>query len=130
MVAENVSQRSFQRFLVVGVSSTCVNYGVYLLIYLVVRMDYDLAFIIGFLSGVACGYLLNRAWTFQIRSGGHKRYVWRYLIVYITSLLIGLAVVRWSVKWLGLDPIIANLCPILVTTFINYVGIRHWVFCR
>ena len=130
MISKNASRRSLKRFLIVGVASTCVNYGTYLLTYLVLMMDYDLAFIIGFVSGVAFGYLLNRAWTFQVRSGAHRRYVWRYLAVYITSLLIGLILIRWSVNGLGVDPIIANLCTILVTTCINYVGTKFWVFYR
>lgn len=128
MVIKNVSQSPLQRFLIVGVASTCVNYGTYMLVYLVLMMSYDLAFIIGFLSGVACGYLLNRAWAFQVKLGDHRRDVWRYLTVYITSLSIGLTCVRWAVKGLGVDPIAANLCAILVTTCINYVGIRFWVF--
>ncbi len=127
-MVENVSHSPLKRFLIVGVASTCVNYGTYMLVYLIAMMSYELAFIIGFLSGTSCGYLLNRAWTFQVKLGDHRRDVWRYLTVYITSLLIGLTCVRWVVNGLGVDPIAANLGAILVTTCINYVGIRFWVF--
>jgi putative flippase GtrA len=128
MVVKAVPQNPLLRFLIVGGASTCVNYGIYLLLYLVVLLRYEYAFIMGFLSGVAFGYLLNRSWTFQVRSGDHKRDVWRYFIVYTASLLVGLVCMRLAVEVLDVDPRVANLCIILVTTYTNYIGIRFWVF--
>jgi len=124
------SQRLLLRFLIVGGASTVVNYGIYTVLYLGAMVHYDVAFIVGFMSGVVVGYLLNRAWTFQVRSGNHSRDVWRYLITYTASLLSGLACVRWIVEDLSVDPLLANLCVICMTTFINYCGTRFWVFNR
>jgi putative flippase GtrA len=128
MSVENMSRNYLQRFLIVGALSTCINYGIYMLVYLVLKMSYEWAFVIGFLSGIASGYFLNRAWAFQVKSTDHQRNIWKYLTVYTTTLLIGLTFFKWAVKGFGVDPIVANFGIILITTCINYAGTRFWVF--
>ena len=116
------------RFLIVGVASTVFNYSVYAFLYLVAMVDYGKSFIIGFLCGVAFSYFLNRAWTFQVKTAGHTRDVWRYFTLYATSLLIGLVCISLAIEFFAVDPLLANLGTILVTTCTNYTGLRFWVF--
>ena len=125
-----ISRHPLLRFLIVGAASTVVNYSVYLLFYLSLWRSYEVAFFIGFLSGVMSSYQLNRAWTFQITSGHHSQHMWRYLTVYATSLLIGFFCIKLSVGLFDVDPLFANIGIIFVTTCINYLGTRFWTFDR
>lgn len=53
------------RFVVTGGFSAVVDFGLYLLLYLGVGMQVDLAKAIGFIAGTLTAYLVNRRWTFQ-----------------------------------------------------------------
>ena len=125
---ENRSQNYLKRFLIVGLISTCINYALFIIMYVFVMMRYDWAYVIGFLSGVACGYFLNHNWTFRLTS----RYRWidivKYLTVYGASLSLGFICFRLVVNSFDVEPVVVNLGIILFTTFINYTGIRFWVF--
>lgn len=129
-MTETVRPKSLTQFLIVGAISTVLNYSVYALFYLVVMVSYEKSFITGFVSGVALSYFLNRAWTFQVKFGSHRRDVWRYCTVYGTSLLFGIFFIRSAVEISEIDPLLANLGGIFVTTFINYIGVRFWVFSQ
>lgn len=53
------------RFLVTGVLSACVDFGLYLLLYLVAGAQLDVAKAVSFAAGTTTAYLINRRWTFQ-----------------------------------------------------------------
>jgi putative flippase GtrA len=126
----DILHNSLLRFLLVGGISTFINFTVFTILYTSKIMHYDAAFIFGFLSGVVVGYFFNRRWSFQVRSENHIRHARRYLTTYSISLLTGVACVRWAVEDLGINPFVANVFVICITTSINYIGIRFWAFSR
>ena len=129
-MTEPVRPKSLIQFLIVGAISAVLNYRVYALFYLVVMVSYEKSFIVGFVSGVALSYFLNSSWTFQVKCGSHRRDVWRYCTVYGITLIFGLFFIRSAVEIYEIDPLLANLGAIFVTTFINYIGVRFWVFSQ
>lgn len=118
-----------RRFLIVGVFSTVVNYGVFYAL-LVLGVNYIVAATIGFLVGVAAGYSLNKRWTFGFAEASSFRLVASYWAVYTLSLLCGLLLVRTLVESFGVDPRLANLAAIVMTTCTNFLGTRFLVFRR
>jgi len=118
-------RHTLPRFLAVGVASTVVNYAAYWLL-LGTGLRYEAAFIAGFLVGVAVGYTLNRHWTYAGQGG--TGVFGRYLGVYAVSLVAGTAFLRWLVEAMGIDPRLANFHVIVLTTGVNYLGTRLWVF--
>ncbi len=52
------------RFVVTGLFSAVVDFGIYLLLYKGAGVQLDLAKAIGFVAGTTTAYLINRRWTF------------------------------------------------------------------
>jgi putative flippase GtrA len=116
------------KFLIIGVLSTIINYSLFIFLHFIVFLHYQISFIVGYLSGIAVGYLFNRSWSFQFSKSSHKRNIWKYLTVYVFSLWFGSTCLGALVNVVGIAPAVANLFTLLVTTFINYIGVRFWVF--
>lgn len=120
--------RLFSKFIVVGSLSTILNYGLFFLCYQKFGVSYVPAAATGYITGVLFGFALNKCWTFRSKSKRHLRDVAAYSLVYAVSLVVGLGVLRGLVHGLGMEPLVANLLTIGVTTIMNFLGIKLFVF--
>jgi len=82
--------------------------------------------IVGYISGVAIGYQLNKTWTFS--SKGSSRKFLMYLALYLFSLLVGLVALVVMVEILAFGPKFANVIVIFITATINFLGSKLGVF--
>src|ERR1044072_8985176 len=75
------------RFVVTGGFSAIVDFGLYVLMYKVARLQPDLAKTSGFIAGPTPAYLINRRWTFQAPpSTARFAAVWvLYLITFVVQ---------------------------------------------
>lgn len=128
-VASSVD-KSFHRFLIVGALSTVLNYGTFLVCFVVLSISYLVAGVIGYVTGMLLGYVLNRRWAFESRATWSFGEVTGYGGVYLFSLLLNTAVLAGCVALLNLSPLIGNICAIGISTILNYVGLRLFVFAR
>jgi len=82
--------------------------------------------------GVTVGYVVNRRWTF--RNGGaaeaaaHRRALPRFLAAYLGTLALSTALIQTGVMVVGLSPNLAWVLATGVTTVVNFVAQRYWVF--
>ena len=120
-------KQQFLKFITIGVLSTIVNYTIFYALYRFLAVDYVVASGIGFVSGVFAGYGLNKNWTFGVKEKA-KQYVYKYYIVYIVSLFLGLGFLEFLVVVLGIIPELANALTIILTTCTNFIGVKFWVF--
>ncbi len=120
-------QQEAKRFLIVGAGATLINYSVFLVLYTVLSVHYQVSYIGGFLSGVLVGYIFNKPWTFQIE---HKNpmFIWRYIFAYIMSLILGSLLLNLQVKSIGIPVLLANFICISFTTITNFISTKFWVF--
>ncbi|HUY40058.1 MAG TPA: GtrA family protein [Candidatus Dormibacteraeota bacterium] len=123
--------RQFLKFSVVGASGLAVN----LIVFTVLQhfdphhaqlSHYDVLYTIGFFSGGASNYYLNRVWTF--RSTGHAlREGAQFLTVSAIAWLVGLVVSYLCAPLLGHGHklwLVATAAGILVNFFLN----KYWTF--
>jgi putative flippase GtrA len=113
----------FFKFAFVGSISTSATYGCFYCCHRFLGLHYSVAHGLGFLVGVALGYILNKVWTFH-KMGNTLRYG----ALYGLSLGISLIVLRFLVENYGLEPTWASLIALCATTLLNFMGLKFWVF--
>lgn len=123
------TKKQLVRFLVVGASSTALNYLVFFILFSFLEFSYLLASALGFIAGVLLGYSLNKFWTFAVKEHCIKEFL-KYLGVYGFSLLLSLVVLAFLVENLSLDARLANIMVIMITTVVNFSGVKLLVFKR
>lgn len=122
---ENLTQ--LKRFLVTGTISTIVGYLVFLTATFVFLIHYLIANFIAFCIGIIFGYNLNKRWSFKDTQHRKSNFI-KYLLVYLTSLLISTIILKITVDFMGIPPQIASLMSLCVTTCTNFLGIKFLVF--
>ena len=82
---------------------------------------------LGYLLGVFLGYSMNRVWTFKHKTESLSQ-KFKYLLIYLISLFIGLLFLKILVTNHGFKSEIANIYVILITTILNFLGAKYLVF--
>lgn len=127
-LVNQTARQEFQRFIVVGIVSTIVNYGFFYTIF-GLSGRYILASSAGYIAGLIVGYALNRNWTFGDKKADQKNKEFLlYCIIYAGSLVFSLLFLRALVEWAHFDPIIAQVFAIGLSTLMNFIGLRFIVF--
>ncbi|MGL4524475.1 MAG: GtrA family protein [Spirochaetia bacterium] len=122
-----VFKSSLFRFLVVGLVSSILNYGLFFVFYQIYSLHYILSYGIGFISGFILGFLLNKAWSFQVTKTTLYQKT-KYLCVYLFSLTLGGFLLRAFVAYLHMIPLLSNIIILFITTCINFCGVKFWAF--
>jgi len=104
--------RQFARFILVGASNTIVAYGAYLL--LVHWLSYPIAWGIGYLLGIATGYIANALFVF--RKPLHRGSAFAFFCVYLLQYLVSVFLLRTALQTLMMPHWLAALVVILLTT--------------
>ena len=121
-------KNQFLKFIIVGLFSTIINYCLFYLLLNFVNINYLVSSSCGFIAGVFGGFYLNKNWTYNDKNNKSKTLLWKYFSLYLTSLLISLIFLKITVDYIGLNPEIANLLAIGITTCINFIGTKFMVF--
>lgn len=117
--------RQFVGFVLAGGAATLVNYTLFLVL-LFLNMNYLLASAIGYASGIALSFAINRKIVFRSESAATSQIV-RYFIAYGMALVAQLLLLEMLVR-LGIPILFANACAIVVVLIANFFVIRRWVF--
>ncbi|MDP8985633.1 MAG: GtrA family protein [Pseudomonadota bacterium] len=121
--------RSFIRYLCVGLINTCVGLStIYAGIYVAGFEDVP-ANAIGYGVGMGCSFLLNRYWTFDNQDGAHRQLP-KFLLIMGCAYLVNLATVMTLIKFLGVPRSIAHAAGVVPYTLAGYLGNRFFAFRR
>jgi putative flippase GtrA len=118
----------FIKFSLVGVSNTLVTYLVFLLLYSWLGMHYLLASALGWLAGMLNSYLLNRSFTFRVRSAASLGEGFKFALVSAGAGVLNLALLHVLVQWAGLRPEIAQVLAIIGSYLPNFLLTKLWIF--
>ena len=116
---------TFLGFVIAGGTATVVNYGVFLVLYWA-GMLYLVASAIGYVSGIALSFAINRVLVFR-SSGNTRTEALRYTLAYGVALMAQLLLLEVFVR-AGLDPVVANAIALIIVVIGNFFVIRRFVF--
>ena len=122
------NSRYLSRFLVVGLTSTALNYIVAMVLFYLLNIWITLSTIIGYLAGLSLGFYLNKTWTFEDTSKNNFKLILKYFFVHGISLFFAVLTVNFTIIIFNLPEYIAVIMSIIVSTILNYLGLRNWVF--
>ncbi len=113
------------KFLLVGILNTVVGYLIFFV--LVGFMNYMIATVAGHFLAVTHSYIWNRFWVFPSKNHPVTEFI-KFNFVYLFVLLENLILMPIFVAGLGIDPRIAALLCIPITTLISFFGHRYLSF--
>jgi len=116
----------FKSFIVVGILSTIVNYGLVLILHNIIGLNIYFSSFSGYLTGLLFGFILNKFWTFQ-SSRHFSNEIIKYLFVYLFNFIINLLII-YSLIAIDFADELAALIGIFYTTIANFFGLKKWVF--
>ena len=118
----------FIKFAIVGFGNLFVSLiTYYILIYF--SINYQIANIGGFITGSLNGYIWNKIWVFKNSKRDVISIIKFYLTYLSTWLLSALLLYIWVEK-MKISDKIAPVINVFITTPINYLLNKYWVFKR
>lgn len=118
----------FIKFAIVGFGNLFVSLiTYYILVYF--SINYQIANIGGFITGSLNGYIWNKIWVFKSSKKNGSSIIKFYLTYLGTWFLSALLLYIW-IEVFKISDIIAPVINVFITTPINYLLNKYWVFKR
>ena len=127
--------RTFWKFILVGVVNTLVGTGAMFILYNVFHCSYWFSSAGNYLIGSIVSYLLNKYFTFQDRQRDHKT-MFRFIVNISLCYLIAYGCAQPIVKVIFINANtvlrdnLAMVCGMGLFVMLNYAGQRFFVFRR
>ncbi|MBR0098286.1 MAG: GtrA family protein [Treponema sp.] len=126
-MAETIKLKECLKFLVGGGSAVIVDFVLYrLLVYIGLSVSPSKA--LSYVAGAAVGFVINKLWTFESKKFS-KMEILRYVILYAVSACAN-AGVNKCVLWITGWTFFAFLCATGVSTIMNFLGQKYFVFVK
>lgn len=118
--------KQFIRFLIVGVTNLIVSLMTYYLV-IYIGWHYQVANILGFITGSINGYVWNKSWVFKKNKSGIGSFV-KFYSTYLCTWLLGSVLLWLEIEILRISELIVPFINVFITTPINYLFNKHWTF--
>jgi putative flippase GtrA len=117
----------FLKYSFVGTLNAVFTFLFYFVLLKVIRLHYLVSFSIAWLSGVLLTYIINFLWVFKPEQKlVFKSRLLKYFIIYITSYLLNMFLLKQLTEFTGGDPLLVQLFIIPVVVVVNFTGIKYW----
>ena len=120
-----IKYRSIWRWALVGLTTTIIDYMIFILLYSVITSVLVANFCAGLIS-VSFNYAAHYFWSFKSRSDHTKAGI-KYLINLIAFWSISTLMLKTLIST-GLDPKIAKLVPIPIIAPLSFLSLRFLLF--
>lgn len=117
--------RRLFRFCIIGGITTIIDFIIYW--FLSQSIDISIAKICSMLCASIFSYFINKSWTFNNSDNRHKRYIWRFYIVFIINISLNTSINKLTYDKTG-NKIFAFIVATGCATIINYLLQNFWVF--
>jgi putative flippase GtrA len=127
------SKKQMVKFMTVGVINTLVDFIAYYALTRGTTMftnDITVARLLSIFAGTVSSYVLNRAWTFEVRTKPNVMEIIRFYSVTSVSLVLSLVVMWFLTQFLGIYDLIAFAASTVFTFAVNFTFSRSWVFTK
>jgi putative flippase GtrA len=130
---KNFLSKQFALFLFTGSVAAAVNFGSRILYNFLV--NYSLAIILSYLTGMATAFILAKAFVFKESRQNIRRSAWFFSLVNLFAILqtwgISILFAYYLLPWVGMKQFVheaAHAAGIIVPMFTSYVGHKRWSF--
>jgi putative flippase GtrA len=123
-------RHQFSRFFVGGLGAVSLDWGTYLLLTQLSGIETNVSKVISFIVGTIFAFYYNGVISFQSNLG--KTQFIRHMSLYTFSMFLNVATFNSAMKiapdFLGSTSIISLFLATSVSMFLNFFGMRSWVF--
>ena len=122
--------KQVQKFLLLGVVSTGIDYAVYT-VAILLDIDYVIAIILGYSMGLWANYIIGRKLIFtsghKLKSSTHE--LSAVVLIAVAGALFNIAIVKvLSYSLFHIDPLLSRIIAIGIVFFWNYFARKLWVY--
>ncbi len=114
------------KFVVAGGINTLFTYLIYVVL-VQIGINYQAALVWEYIVGIVCGYLLQRFWTFKVRSNMMISFL-KYLSLYFLIFLVNSWLLKYLVEHRHYNKLISQACCLIVLTGLSYYMQKKLVF--
>ena len=107
--------KEYIKFNIIGTSNFIVSQIFYIILFMVFKLNYILAYTITSILSIIASYFLNSKFTFKSESYSTKKFSLSVL-VYIFEYILNMGIIIFLVKILGINEIIAPLIAPIFST--------------
>lgn len=120
-------RQALLRYLIVGVASFVLDYGVLTLAYHALDAPLWLSTTAGFWISFIANFLLSRHWTFQVGHHASSTQLRRYGVLVAANYVVTVIAV-WLLHHAGAPLLLAKAITVGALTLTTFVAYRRWVF--
>jgi putative flippase GtrA len=117
------------KYLLVGLMNTSMSYLLFFLL-VTIKVHYQLSLILVTILVICNSYLWHKHWTFRSSDKNMIGEFFRFNSVYFLSLGINSLLLFIFAEKFHIDPRLAQLFCIVISTIVNFLGHRFWSFKR
>lgn len=117
----------FVKYSFVGILNAIFSFMLYFILLKIVHLQYLAAFSVSWLLGVLLTYVINFLWVFKPEQKlVFKSRLLKYFVVYISSYLLNIFLLKYFTELTGGDPLLVQLFILPVVVAVNFTGIKYW----
>lgn len=117
------------RFLIVGISTFIINFGLVFLLDKFIHLNYKLSITIAYFLTLIAHFILNRSFTFKIYHFDRSHLI-KYSILPIVNFFISFFMAIFVVETLHLPPHYSVFFATSISAVISYTFMKYFVFLK
>jgi putative flippase GtrA len=123
--------RSFYRFLVVGISNFSISFAIFSALSISLPPFQSRIAIsqgISYCCGILWSFIWNKKWSFSEKGGNNRSLFSKFVALQILLLFLSTWLIQFLISFLLFGKNIAWFCTMFIITLLNFSTLKLWVF--